>query len=768
MNLSIPAIRREDDNLLTGAGQFTDDIRADNCSYGYVVRSPYPHAEITRIDDKMARTVAGVRLVLIGPQLKKLGIGHLPCASDLSNRDGSDYFKPPRPILADRRVRYVGEPIAFIVADQLQAAVDAADLLEIEFAELESTCSTEIALGNTVEIWKEAPQNVCYDWQSNDPTALKNATSAATNTVEIEVRHPRMAVTPIEPRSAIASYDAATEQYYLEVQTQGVHVIQRVMAENILHIRREQLRVVTRNVGGSFGMKIFPYHEYALALIATKMLNQPVRWTATRAESFISDAQGRARVDRARLSLDEHGRFLAFEIDAISDLGAYLSHVGPSIGSVYAYTVIGHTYRIPHVHLRTRGVFTNATPTDAYRGAGKPETICTLEQLIDKAAFDLGIDRIQLRRINLVQPNELPYAMANGHTIDSGDFEALLDRAMEISDWNGFANRQRQARNQGLTRGIGLGMYMHSTSGSTAETCKVKINSEGTIEVLTGTQASGQGHLTSLTTIVAQALGIDANDVTVIQGDTDALETGGGTGGSSMLAVAGTTAQRAARKMLNQASALAAEMLEVAAVDFVYENGTFQLPGTDLSISLKQIGQRMSELPQGQQGCVGVAEFEGIKTTHPCGAYVAEIECDPETGVIRIIQLTGVDDVGRIINPAIVEGQLHGSWAQAVGTSLMEAVRFDERNNGQVLSGSLMDYQLPRALDLPFFKLDKLTTLCKTNAIGTKGAGEVANLGAPGAIQNAISDLLSQESFRVLTEPATPHTVWNILNSKKR
>ena len=768
MNLPKSAVRREDHNLLTGAGQFTDDIRVSDCCYGYVVRSPYPHAEITSIDDKMACAVAGVKLILIGSQLKELGIGHLPCASELKNQDGSNYFKPQRPILADSRVRYVGEPIAFIVADQLQTAVDAADLLEIDFVELESTSSTEIALGNTVEIWKEAPQNVCYDWHSNDPTALKSAMSTAANIVEIEVNHPRMAVTPIEPRSAIASYNTATEQYHLEVQTQGVHVIQRVMAENILRIRRNQLRVVTRDVGGSFGMKIFPYHEYALVLIAAQMLNRPVRWTATRSESFISDAQGRARTDRARLGLDKNGRFIAFEIDAVSDLGAYLSHVGPSIGSVYAYTVIGHTYRIPHVHLRTRGVFTNATPTDAYRGAGKPETVCTLEQLIDKAAFDLGIDRIQLRRINLVQPNELPYTMANGHTIDSGDFEALLDRVVEISDWNGFADRRHQAYNQGLTRGIGLGMYMHSTSGSTAETCKVKINSEGAVEVFTGTQASGQGHLTSLATIVAKALGIDANEVTVIQGDTNALEVGGGTGGSSMLAVAGTTAQRAARKMLNQARSLAAEMLEIAAVDFVYEHGTFQLPGTDLRISLKQIGQRMSELPQGQRGCVGVSEFEGIRTTHPCGAYVAEIECDPETGVIRIIQLTGVDDVGRIINPAIVEGQLHGSWAQAVGTSLMEVIRFDERSIGQVLSGSLMDYQLPRALDLPFFKLEKLTTLCKTNAIGTKGAGEVANLGAPGAIQNAISDLLSQESFRVLTEPATPHTVWKILNSKKR
>ncbi len=758
--------RQEDFRLLTGGGQFVDDLQPDHELAGYVVRSPYPHAAIRQIDTAAARQSTGVKLILTAADLAADGIGGLPCVSSFATEEGPPIIKPTRPLLATDRVRHVGEPVAFIVADTLNHAIDAAECLDIEYEALPSVSDVEKALAGDLQIWDAADHNLCSQFSRGDAAEVERQFAASAHVCSIKVYHPRVAITPIEPRSAVAHFDTTAQQWVLNVQTQGVHMIHRVLCQDVLHLPKNQLRVVTNDVGGSFGVKIFPYPEYALVLLAGFKTGRAVKWTATRAESFLSDCQGRARVDYASIGFDENGRITAYQCDSIADLGAYLSYVGPSIASVYAYTVVGHTYKITQMHFRNRGVFTNATPTDAYRGAGKPETVCTLEQLLDKAAFEMKVDRLELRRKNLVRPADLPYRMLNGQTIDSGHFEALMDRAIELSAWHDFPARRMAAEKTGRLRGIGLGMYMHSTGGSVAETCRVELAAGGLIRVFTGTQTGGQGHATALATLVAEVMEISPAKVEVTQGDTAKHAMGSGTGGSSLVAIAGTTVTRAARDLLNNAHQAAADLLEARVDDIAYSSGEFYIVGTDRRLTLTQLSAKLGTEPGAPANCVGQMKFDGENTTHPCGAYVVELECDPETGELRLVQLVGVDDIGRILFPQLADGQLHGSWAQAIGTSLMEIVRFDEDDDGQLLSGSLMDYQLPRALDLPSLTLDKLSTPCTTNAMGVKGVGEVASLGAPGAIGNALSDLLSTaQEFVVVKPPATSHSLWMALQN---
>ncbi len=762
-----PTVRQEDDRLLTGRGRFVDDLPWQQYCAGLVIRSPYPHALIEKIDVEAAKNAPGVKLILTAEDLRADGLGTLPCVSSFPGAEDPPIIKPLRPVLATERVRHVGEPVVFVVADSAENAAAAADLIDIDYRELASNSNVEKAQTTGAQIWREAEHNLCYDFSRGDRQDVDRLLEKSRHVTSIKVHHPRMAITPIEPRAAGARYDSDAGQWVLEVQSQGVHMIRKVLAEDVLHMAPEKLKVITGDVGGSFGMKIFPYPEYALVLIAAQKIAHAVKWTASRTESFLSDAHGRARVDYARIGFDENNNITAYQSESHSDLGAYLSYVAPSIASVYAYTVVGHTYRIPCLHFRNLGLFTNAAPTDAFRGAGKPETVCTLEQLLDKAAFELGVDRLELRRKNLVRSQELPYLMLNGQTIDSGDFSALLERAAELSDWHHFPERRKAAQRRGFLRGIGLGMYMHSTGGSISEVSEVRLARSGKVDVYTGTQTGGQGHATTLAGLVAGELEIESVKVRVIQGNTEKIATGGGTGGSSLVAIAGNTVVRAARIMLQNTRQSVAELLEVSVDNIAYHKGIFSIPGTDRHLTLSEVAAMLDRIPEDQPGCLGQAQFEGINTTHPSGAYVAELECDPETGQIQVIQLVGVDDIGRVLFADLADGQLHGSWAQSVGTSLMESIEFDSEDRGQVLSGSLMDYQLPRARDLPFLKLDKLPTLCTTNALGAKGVGEAASLGAPGAIGNALSDMLTRgDDFVVVKPPATPFAVWTLLQKK--
>ncbi len=762
--IAAPRHRREDLRLLTGKGRFVGDIALEASCIGLAVRSDYPHAEIRDIRIEDACQLHGVHAVLTAHDLVAQNIGAIPGSSGMNNADGSDIFAPSRPVLAVERVRHVGEPVAFIVADSAAIAADAAELIDIDYRELPATSDLKQAAAGDPVIWNGDPANHCFDWQLGDAEAVAAEFAKASHCVEIEVANPRMAICPLEPRAAVGIYDSQINVYTLHAQTQGVHSVRDTLADSVLKIDRRQLQVKTSDVGGSFGMKIFTYPEYALVLIAARMVGRPVKWVASRTESFVSDTHGRARIDTARMAFDANGRMLALEYRALGDLGAYASRAGALVPSVYAATVVGHTYKIAHMHFHAQGVFTNTPPSDAYRGAGKPETTSTIEQLIDKAAHQIGIDRIELRRINLIRAGELPYSMPNGQVIDSGDFPALLNRALELSDWERFPERRKAAELAGMRRGIGLGMYMHSTGGSTSELSEVAISPNGTVRVLTGTQAGGQGHESALAALVSAHLEVDESCVQVVQGDTDAFGHGSGTGGSSLIAIAGATVTKAARRALDGARKAAGEILEVSAADLEYSRGEFRVSGTDVGISLAAIARHCDEHPS-RGSCVGQAQFEGLNTTHPSGAYVAELECDPLTGSISIVALVGVDDLGRVLFPDMVDGQLHGAWAQSIGAALMESARYDDDAQGQPMNASFMDYALPRADDMPSFTLDRVETMCKVNALGAKGAGEVACLGAPGALFNALSDLLSARSFVAFSQPATPMHVWNQLHA---
>lgn len=746
--------RVEDRRLLTGAGCFIDDVRPDGVAHAVVLRSPHAHARIVGLDVEAARTAEGVQCVLTAAELT--GLGPLKSLSRVIGRDGRPNAEPRRPILAEERVHHVGEAVAFVVAEHFAQALDASELIEATYQELPAVTDPLHALAQEApQIWPEAPANLSFDWQAGDAAAVEAACATAAHLIELTVHHPRIVVAPIETRGALGTYDTEKGRYLLQAPSQGVHRMRSCIAE-VLGIGEELLQVVTPEVGGSFGTKIFPYPEYALVLHAARLLGRPVHWMASRSEAFLADAQGRARVDRARLALDRDGTMLALEVDAVGDLGAYLSTVGAFCPTEGASKALGQLYRIPAVCYRAQGVFTNTAPTDAYRGAGKPESATTLECLIDQAARQTGLNRVELRRRNLVRPGELPFTTAMGQVIDSGDFPALLDRALALADWDSFADRAEEARRAGRCRGIGLGLYLHTTGGNSAELSRLTIRADGSLQLLTGTQASGQGHETVLAEIAARELGIEASRIVVVQGDSDLRPTGGGTGGSSLLVIAGTTVVRAAGALIARGRELAAERLEAAAADIVYEAGRFAIVGTDRGVTLAKLAR------DAPGACFGEAGFAGTQESYPNGAYVAEVELDPETGIVALRRLTGLDDLGRVINPALAEGQLHGGWAQGIGAALMERTHYDPKS-GQLLSGSFMDYQLPRAEDLPLFRLEQRPEPCRTNALGVKGAGEVATIGAPGAVLNAVADALARLGVGFPQMPATPERIWRAI-----
>ncbi len=759
--------RVEDERLLRGRGRFVDDLRGDGEAHACAARSPLAHATIRSLDVAAAAAMPGVATVLTAGDADVAALGPLPSTTPVTGRDGHAMVEPPRPVLASREVKFVGEAIALVVADTPAQAQQAAEAVAVEFDELPAVAEPLAALAaGAPRVWAQAAENVSFEWVAGDAEAVEAALARADHVVAVRVVHPRLAVAALEPRALLAQHDAASATYTLHVPTQGVHAVRDVLADAVLRIPRERLRVVTPDVGGSFGMKIVPYPEYALALVAARRIARPVKWTASRTESFLTDTQGRARVDDVTLALDRNGRMLALKIDAVADLGAYLSTVGPYVPTAGAVRVLGHSYRIGAVAYRVRGVFTNAAPVDAYRGAGKPECVASLERVIDVAARRLRLDRIKLRRRNLVRPADLPYATPLGETYDSGDYPALLERVLALADWDGFASRAEAAHARARLRGIGVGMYVHATGGSTAEVSEVRAEQDGSVTVLSGTQASGQGHETVLAQIAAECLEIPHERIRVVQGDTNRVAAGGGTGGSSLLAIAGNTLTRAAAAMVERGRGIAAARLEVAALDVEYGAGEFRVAGTDRVLSLAQVAAVPEAAGEGGSGCVGRAAFEGRHTTYPSGAYVAEVEVDPETGAVVLAAFSGVDDLGRILHRALALGQLHGGLAQGVGEAMMESVSYDP-DGAQLLTATFLDYWLPRAADLPCFALEQRATPSTANALGVKGAGEVSAIGAPGAVINAVVHALECYGVDELDMPATPRRVWEAISRRK-
>ncbi len=739
-----PLARLEDERLLRGAGRFVANQAPAGALHARLVRSPHAHARIRAIGLDGARAVPGVVAVYGGAELAAAGLGPLPCIYPLSSRDGSPPRAPERPLLAVERVRYCGEGVALVVAESPAAARAGAEAVAVDYQPLAAAATIE----------RGEP---CFDWEKGDAAAVEAAFAGAARTCAIRVVNNRIAVSPLEPRAAIGEWDAGAGQATLRTQSQGVHLIRRVIAA-ALGLDEERLRVVTGDVGGSFGMKLVAYPEQALVVHAARELGRPVAWVSERGEGFLSDAHGRDHLDCAEIALDADGRFLAVRAHLRANLGAYLSTLGPMIPTDALAKVFGHCYRIPALYLRVEGVLTHSAPTDAYRGAGKPEITYLLERLIDKAARACGIDRVALRRRNLIEAAEMPYTTPFGLVWDCGDFARVLDAALERSGWARFEERRARALARGRRRGIGLGMYLHATGGDTGETCRVRLAADGRVEVHTGTQSSGQGHETAFAQVVASRLEIPLDRVRVVQGDSALLERGGGTGGSSSLPIGAATLARASERFLEVARELAAETLEVAAEDLEYGAGRFRVVGTDLAVGLLELPA--AETGEGfARGCLAEADFAGENLTCPNGAYVCEVEIDPETGEIELCAFTGVDDLGTLLNPAIARGQVVGGLAQAIGQALLEEAVYDP-DSGQLVTGSFLDYALPRASDLPRFDLVQTGEPTGNNPLGMKGAGECGNIGGCAAVINAVVDALGHDAIDM---PATPERVWRAL-----
>ncbi|MGB7301067.1 MAG: xanthine dehydrogenase family protein molybdopterin-binding subunit [Burkholderiaceae bacterium] len=759
--------RIEDNHLLTGDGNFLDDDTPENCLVMCVLRSPVAHGQIRRLDINTAQQSDGVVAIITAQDLLGQGIGPLNCRATVNDISGQPMREPLRNILATGKVVYVGQPVAAVIATTTSAAMDALDAIELEIDDLPAV--VDVTQASTKEaIWPEIPENRSFTWHLGNTAESTAAFGAATHVFEVTVAHPRIAIAPIETRGCLASYDAATKQFQLVTPSQGVVSLRAAMSE-CLGVDLKSVRVITNDVGGSFAVKIWPYPEQVLALVAARQTRQPVKWVGGRIESFGSDIMGRARVDHARLATDANGKFLGFTIDAQADMGAFLNTAAPLIVTEGSVRTLGNTYRIPATTYTVNAMFTNLVPTDAYRGAGKPESTATLERLIDIAANELGIDPFDLREQNLIQPDDMPYHIPVGVTYDSGNYPELARLAREASDWGGFNQRKSQSKNNGRLRGAGIGFYVHITGGSPAERSDVRALADGTVLVRTGTQDTGQGHRTALAMVAAEALELPLDNIRVEQGDSAWLDQGGGTGGSNLMAIAGNNVHKTSLKMIEQARAVSAELLEASVVDIEYRQGVFSVAGTDRQITLAQVAAGFEQLPEQAKddamgaGCVAQLDFEGIHATAPSGAYVCEIELDPETGQVRVDRFTCVDDLGRIFNPQTVDGQLHGSIAQSIGEALMEGMHYDE--SGQILTGSLMDYPLPRADDVPNMTLRKHQTGSPNSALGVKGVGEVASIGAPGVILNAVHDALKPYGVRHLDMPLTSEKIWRSIQT---
>ena len=745
---------RSDTRFLIGQGRFLVNRAHTGVAHAVVLRSPVAHGLITGCDVAEARMMSGVLDIITGDDVAKAGLQPLPCLADLATDERWSTFAPPRPLLAADRVRHVGEPIAMVVAETLDQAKDAAEAIELSIDALPAGIDPASAIEpGASTVWPECPGNVALDWQTGDHSEVDQAFARATHVTRLRLINNRLSVMPLESRSALGSFDRATGRYTLRSPTQGVHRIRKVMA-HVLGDDDQTLRVITDDVGGAFGLKGMAFPEQALVLFAAKRIGRTVLWVGDRSEAFVSDNAARDHVTEIALALDGDQRMLALAVDTIANMGAYLSTFALNMPTLVYGRVMGGVYVIPSIHLRSRCVFTNTPPVDAYRGAGVPEAIYALERVIDVAAFELGISPVALRRRNLLNASHFPWQTPVGYTIDSGDFEGIMDRALGMSDWVGFEARRKASGDRGFRRGRGLACYIHGSGGSAKETARVVARSDGRVTVHSGTQSAGQGHDEMLAEIVADALEIDSGLIDVHQGDSDALPRGAGTGGSGSLVVGGRAAASASAAMLESARRKAGELLECAAADVVYAAGVFTVSGTDRSLALSAVAEAMEE-----DGCSGEADFEGDHRTYPNGVYISEVEVDPETGCARLVSFHAVDDVGRILDLARTDGQIIGGIVQGIGQALLEHDRYDGQT-GQPLSGSLMDYALPRADDLPSFALAKHPTSAPTNPMGMKGVGEVGVAGAPPSVISAVCDAIG---IAHIDMPTTSEKVWRAL-----
>jgi carbon-monoxide dehydrogenase large subunit len=783
--IGTPVRRREDYRFLTGQGTYTDDINRPSQLYAFILRSPHANARIAGLDTSGAANAAGVVAVYTGKDLADAGVGGLPCGWQIHSKDGSPMLEPPHPVLALDRVRHVGDPVAVVIADTLGHARDAAELIKVDYRiEPSVTDATEALKPGAPLVFAEVPGNVCYDWQLGDPAAVDAALKSAARVVKLDLINNRLVPNAMEPRAAIGDFDRATGEHTLFTTSQNPHVIRLLMGAFVLHIPEAKLRVVAPDVGGGFGSKIYHYAEEAIVTWAAAKLKKPVKWTADRVESFMSDAHGRDHATHVELGLDAQNKFVALKVSTIANMGAYLSTFATCIPTYLYGTLLAGTYTTPAIYVETKAVFTNTVPVDAYRGAGRPEATFLLERIVDLAADELGVDPAELRRKNFIPTDAFPYQTPVALQYDSGDYFSTLDLATKAADYAGFEARRAEAARRGKLRGIGIATYIEACGiapsavvgslGARAglfEAAAVRVHPTGSVTILTGSHSHGQGHETTFAQLVADGLGIPMESIEIVHGDTAKIPYGMGTYGSRSLAVGGTAIIKAMDKIIAKGKKIAAHLLEAAEADIEFKDGNFSVAGTDRSKSFGEIALT-AYVPHNypheelEPGLDETAFYDPKNFTFPSGAYVAEVEIDPDTGTLEICSFNASDDFGRIINPMIVAGQVHGGLAQGIGQALLENCVYDKAT-GQLLTASYNDYAMPRADNLPHFALSTHVTLCAHNPLGVKGCGEAGAIGAPAAISNAIVDALKPMGVRHVEMPATPEKLWRAIHQHK-
>ena len=769
---SVP--RKEDNRFITGKGRYTDDIKQVGQSHAYFVRSPHAHADVVSIDVEEALSAPGVIAVLTGADVTADGLGGLPCGWMIHSKDGSEMKQPHHPVLADNRVHYLGEPVAMVIADTALEAKNAAELVVVDWAEKQAVVSVSEAQ-TAPAIYDDIPQNTCYEWALGDSDAVATAMEKAAHVTRIELTNNRLIPNAMEPRAALAEYNAGSDELTLHTTSQNPHLARLILTAFVQIAPEHKLRVIAPDVGGGFGSKIFVYSEETALAWAAKKLGLTIKWTAERSEAFLADAHGRDHVTTAELAMDEYGQFLAFKVKTTANMGAYLSTFASSVPTYLYGTLLAGQYRTPAIYVEVDSVFTNTAPVDAYRGAGRPEATYLVERIVTKAAIELGKDPAELRRQNFIRTDEFPYETPVALTYDIGDYEASLDKALELSDYEGFAARKASAAARGKLRGIGLSCYIEAcglapsqVAGALGagvglwESGEVRVNPTGSVSVLTGSHSHGQGHETTFAQLVADKLGVPIDDVDVVHGDTGKLDFGLGTYGSRSLAVGGSALVNAADKVIEKGRKVAAHLLRTDPDNIEFEAPVYRMKNSNESKTFQEIAFAAyvnHDYPDDlEPGLAEKAFYDPGNFTYPAGTHICEVEIDPDTGVTKVVQFVAVDDFGNLINPMIVEGQVHGGIAQGVGQALLEQAVYDDA--GQLITGSYMDYCMPRADDLPNFTVGMTCTPCTHNPIGAKGCGEAGAIGSPPAVINAVLDAIGETDMDM---PATPERVWSML-----
>ena len=774
--------RKEDKRFLTGNGRYTADITRVNQLYVHFVRSVHAHAEIVSVDTSKALHADGVVAIYTGEDVAADEIGGPISGWVITQRDGSANPEPPHPILANGKVRYVGDHIAAVIAETEQQAIDASELVNVDYKVLPAVVDLATS-ANGVPVHDEVPSNTYFDFELGDEAATEDALANAATIVELEVRNNRLIPNAMEPRAALAEYDPIDGSYTLHTTSQNPHLTRLVIGAFMLSIPESKLRVVAPDVGGGFGSKIYVYPEEAVCTWASKKLCRPIKWTSDRSEAFLADAHGRDHINKVRMGLDSNNKIVALRVDSLANLGAYLSAFATATPTYLHTTLLSGCYAIPAIYTNIKGMVTTTAPVDAYRGAGRPEATYLVERTVDAAARQIGMDPAEFRRINFIPKDAFPYQTAVALQYDVGDYEAPLDKALEMINYSGFEARRKEAANRGKYRGIGVSSYIEAcglapsaVAGALGakvglyESASVRVDPTGTVNVFTGTHSHGQGHATTFAQIVADKLGVDINSVEIIHGDTNKIPFGMGSYGSRSLAVGGSAIAKAVDKVIEKGKIIAAHLMEASDSDVEFADGKFTVSGTDMDKAFGEIALA-AYVPHNyphdrlEPGLEETAFYDPLNFTYPSGTHIAEVEIDPATGVVSVVDWACCDDFGNLVNPLIVEGQVHGGIAQGIGQALLENAHYDE--TGQLVTASYMDYCMPRADDLPNFNVDYTVTACTHNDLGVKGCGEAGAIASPPALINAVINALSPLGVSDMSMPATPEKVWRAINDAR-